>query len=297
MAEFDLERFVSMSKAVDLSDIDWVEARQVGLTDDEHRILRFMNDTESHTILYLRDLLAGHTASDPECMEFMACWVYEETHHGRALERFMREAGRPLDKDRFRKVNKTPTFREELTGVMSRFGARLSPHFAAAHMCWGAINELLAAGSYLALARKTRNSALATLLNKLAKDERKHFSFYFHQSEKRLRAGGWFAERLCHLTIKQFWEPVGIGVGEPFTLEHITSYLFSDDRGREELKAIDETIQKLPGMGWFTMVGDWTDAGRERFRKEFPADWARHRAHDHGPLYDASAPRPAAAIA
>jgi len=25
-----------------------------------------MADTESHTIIYLRDLLAGHTAADPE---------------------------------------------------------------------------------------------------------------------------------------------------------------------------------------------------------------------------------------
>src|SRR5258706_446498 len=63
MAGFDIEKFVSLSKAVDLSDIDWEEAARVGITDDEHRVLRYMSDTEMHTIIYLRDLLAGHTAA------------------------------------------------------------------------------------------------------------------------------------------------------------------------------------------------------------------------------------------
>ena len=280
MAEFDLERFVSLSKAVDLSDIDWAEAAHIGITDEEYRTIRFMADTELHTILYLRDLLAGHSAADSEVTQFMACWVYEETHHGRALERFCSEAGRPMDKDHFYKVNKVPSFREEITGFLSRGGARVTPHFAASHMCWGAINELLANTSYLALARHTKNPQLAKLVSKLARDERKHFAFYFSQAERRLRDGGWKAQKLCYLAIRGFWEPVGIGVGEPNTLEMIISLYFGDEEGRTELKALDTKIAQLPGMEWFDMIVKWTNAGRDRYQTIDAVSYARHRAND-----------------
>ena len=86
---FDIDRFVDLSKAVETSDLDWDYIKRVGITPDEARILRYMADVESHTIIYLRDILSGHTASDPEITQFLACWVYEETHHGRALDRFL----------------------------------------------------------------------------------------------------------------------------------------------------------------------------------------------------------------
>src|SRR3954468_2316000 len=117
MAEFDVERFVSLSKAVDLSDIDWDECARVGITDEEHRVLRYMSDTETHTIIYLRDLLAGHTAADPEVISFLSCWVYEETHHGRALDKIMEAAGRGPAADRYTQVTQKATFREDLTGA------------------------------------------------------------------------------------------------------------------------------------------------------------------------------------
>jgi len=282
MADFNIEKFVELSKKVDLSDIDWGAAAKVGITDDEYRILRYMSDTEIHTIIYLRDLLAGHTAADPECTQFLACWVYEETHHGRALDQFMTACGRQAQSTtaRYQELTSKFSWREELTGALSRFGALMWKDFAAAHMCWGAINELTAAASYMALARRTKNAELAKLVKRLASDERKHYSFYFHQADKRLRAGGPWAERLCRTTVKRFWEPVGIGVGEPRTLEFIASYLFGDDRGHAELKKIDETIAQLPGMGWFTMTGDWQRGGESWFRENRPMDWSQHRLLD-----------------
>jgi hypothetical protein len=279
MAEFDIERFVSLSRKVDLSDVDFDEAARVGISDEDHRVLRYMADTELHTILYLRDLLAGHTKHDAEVTQFMACWVYEETHHGRALDQFMAAVGRG-EASRYERIEARPTFREELTGVLSRFGARMSPHFAAAHMCWGAINELTAAASYLALARRTRNQPLATLVTKLAKDERKHFAFYYSQAERRLRDGGWRARRLCRLVIEAFWKPVGIGVGDPNTLEFISSYLMADARGQAEIRAIDETIRRLPGMEWFHMVGEWVEGALVRYRDLEPDRYEAHRERE-----------------
>lgn len=280
MAGFDIEKFVTLSKAVDLSDIDWEEAARVGITDDEHRVLRYMSDTEMHTIIYLRDLLAGHTAADSEVIQFLACWVYEETHHGRALDRFLAAVGRAPDKDRYNQVTAKFSFREEFTRVLSGAAAVATRHFAAAHMCWGAINELTAAASYTALARKTRNAPLARLVTKLARDERKHFSFYYHQAEKRLHAGGWLAQKLCAFTIRRFWEPVGIGVGEPGTLEMITSYLFGDPESQADFDAVAPVIAKLPGMEWFDLTTRFRVGALEEYAQRAPAEFARHRAAD-----------------
>jgi hypothetical protein len=278
MAEFDIERFVTLSKAVDLSDIDWAEARRVGITDDEYTVIRFMADIEIHTIIYLRDVLAGHTASNPEVTQFMACWVYEETFHGRALDRFLTEIGRP-EPNRFHEIESNYSWREEFTGMLSRGFAFLTPHISAVHMCWGAINELTAAASYLALARRTRNAPLAKLVTKLARDERKHYAFYFSQAEKRLEA--WGARRLCEFSIARFWEPVGVGIGDgAANLALATSMLFGDEQGRQEFAAVDQAIQRLPGMGWFKMLSNYRERALVEFARSNPADFARHREAD-----------------
>ena len=48
-----------------------------------------MQDIETHTIVYLRTILATRAIDDPEVATFLACWFYEETFHGRALARFL----------------------------------------------------------------------------------------------------------------------------------------------------------------------------------------------------------------
>ena len=42
---------------------------------------RSMEDIESHTIIYVRELLATRAIDDPEVATFLACWFYEETFH------------------------------------------------------------------------------------------------------------------------------------------------------------------------------------------------------------------------
>jgi hypothetical protein len=66
-----------------------------------------LQDIESHTIVYLRSLLATRAIDDPEVATFLACWVREEIFHGLALSRFLEAAGirsgrdrRPADKSR-----------------------------------------------------------------------------------------------------------------------------------------------------------------------------------------------------
>ena len=54
-----------------------------------------MQDIESHTIVYERELPKTRAIDDPEVATFLACWLYEETFHGRALRRFLDAAGHP----------------------------------------------------------------------------------------------------------------------------------------------------------------------------------------------------------
>ena len=262
MGKFDIERFVSLSKAVDLSDIDWDEAARVGLTDEEYRILRFLSDTESHTMLYLRDLLSGGGANEPEVMTFLSCWVYEEMHHGRAIDRMMKVCGRAPNA--YGETSAKVNLREVLTGSLSRLAASTSPHFRALHMAWGAINECTAAATYQSLAQRTTNRPLAQLVTKLARDERRHFSFYYHQAHQRLTDGGWAVQRFSAWSLEKFWAPPGSGVGEPESLDLMATYLFGDERGVADIEAVDASIRRLPGLAKFDMVSRWVAEAKRR---------------------------------
>ena len=55
--------------------------------------MHYMMDIETHTVIYLRDLLATRAANDPQVTAFLACWVYEELWHGEAFSDFLRAYG------------------------------------------------------------------------------------------------------------------------------------------------------------------------------------------------------------
>ena len=65
MAGFDVKRFLELAGEVKTDDLDWDACAKAGISPEEARILRYMADTESHTILYMRDLLAGHVPETP----------------------------------------------------------------------------------------------------------------------------------------------------------------------------------------------------------------------------------------
>jgi hypothetical protein len=95
-AAFDIDTYLGRSGALDLSAIEWAEVSRHPVTPETIRTLRYMQDIESHTIVYLRSLLATRAIDDPDVARFLACWVYEETFHGLALERFLAAAGHPI---------------------------------------------------------------------------------------------------------------------------------------------------------------------------------------------------------
>jgi hypothetical protein len=84
------------------------------------------------------------------------------------------------------------------------------PDFCAVHMTWGAINELTTLTGYRRLAARAGHPVLSELLERITRDESRHFFFYYRQAELRLRRPA--VARVARLLVDRFWAPVGSGV-------------------------------------------------------------------------------------
>jgi hypothetical protein len=247
-SSFSIDRFVEQSKPVETRDLDWNEIARIGISADEARVLRYMSGVENHIILSLRDMLVGPTARDAEVTSFMSCWVYEELHHGRAIERVLAVCGHGAA-DATASERRAPTpLAVELETFFAGLLPRLVPHFAALHMAWGALDELLAASAYTQLAAYTRNRELARLLLRMAKDERRHHAFFFSQARRRLQHP--LARLIVEHGLPRLWIPflVGARAGGGDELAFTGWLLYSDRRGEEELMQIDRQMARLPGL-------------------------------------------------
>ena len=254
-ATFDIDAYLARSGALDLTGIDWDAIPRHPVPPEAIRTLHYMQDIESHTIVYLRSLLATRAIDDPDVARFLACWVYEESFHGLALERFLAAAGHP--------VGPRPSPRghegaaQWLEARVTALLSRMWPDFCAVHMTWGAINELTTLTGYRRLAALAGHPVLTELLERITRDEARHFFFYYRQAELRLQHPA--AARVTRFLVDRFWAPVGSGVQPRDELRFMASYLFSDARGRAAARRADETIRKLPGFATVRLLDNWLD--------------------------------------
>ena len=255
---FDLDHYLATSRALDTSDIDWSAAARHPVSDDEVRCLTYMMDIESHTIMYLRDLLNSRAVDDPAISAFLACWVYEEAYHGRAFERFLGAVGIEVAPDRVTAIRQATgtkaVFDLFATFVVSRF----SRHFTAAYLTWGAINELSTHAGYRLLSRRTENPVLRELLRRIMRDESRHFAFYYSEAERRLEDRG--AQRLTAFLLRRFWAPVGTSVKPADDVAFVGRFLFGGEEGAEAVRHVEATIRRLPGLAWFDLLGRATQS-------------------------------------
>ena len=243
MTPVNIDAYAARSRALDLTGIDWDDVPRHPLPPEALRTLRYMQDIETHTIVYLRTLLSTRAMDDPEVATFFACWFYEETFHGRALARFLAAAGHP--------VTPRPRARENLLqwaeARATALVARLWPDFVGVHMTWGAINELTTLIGYQRLSDMAGHPVLTELLARIMRDESKHFSFYYRQAERWLARPG--AARVARFLVDRFWAPVGSRVQPDAEVRFLTRYLMTGQDGRRAARRVDEQIRKLPGFG------------------------------------------------
>jgi hypothetical protein len=255
MPAFDIESYVGRSRAVDMSAIAWGDVPRYPVSPEMIRTLRYMQDVESHTIIYLRSLLATRAVDDPDVATFLACWVYEETFHGLALARFLEAAGSPIGTRTRPRGQETLAKRIEAAGTA--MVSKVWADFCAVHMVWGAINELTTLTGYHRLKTVAGHPVLSDLLETIMRDESRHFFFYYRQAETRLRRPG--AARVARRLVEHFWAPVGSGVRPPGDLEFMARHLFAGDEGRAAARKVDDTIRRLPGFERVPLLEAWMD--------------------------------------
>jgi rubrerythrin len=261
-SEFDLDKYLRASKRVDLSAVEWARIREHSVTTAEARCLTYMMDIETHTVVFLRDLLATRASFDPEVTAFLSCWVYEELWHGEAFSRFLGEAGYrvaptfedvsgddpfPTRVDRNQWVRQKFGTKGYVAHIGTLLGSALFRDFVAVHMTWGAVNELGTLTGYHRIIAKTEHPVLIQLLQAVIKDERRHFAFYRAQARMRL-ARSRQARTITRWALEHLWAPVGTGVRPQAETDFVIHSLFGDADGTVAVKEMEATLGELPGL-------------------------------------------------
>jgi hypothetical protein len=245
--------------------------------------MHYMMDIETHTVIYLRDLLGTRVANDPQITAFLSCWVYEELWHGEAFSDFLRAYGlevpaepklpdgstpMPTRAKRTQRLREQLGVGHQLSLLPTMLGSMLLRDFIALHMTWGAINELTTLTGYHALIRRSEHPVLHQMLKRVIQDERRHFAFYRAQGKARLSRAPRRTRRVVRWVFENFWTPVGAGVKSQEEVDALALHLFGyDDQGREMLREIDRTVSEIPGLEGLTLLEDALDAALERQRR------------------------------
>src|SRR5215211_9049578 len=282
--DFDLDRYLRASEKLDLSELSWDDIPKHPLADGDVMSMHYMLDIETHTVIYLRDLLATRAANDPQITAFLACWAYEELWHGEAFSDFLRAYGIEVPAEPKFPDGSTPMptrakrthglrgdlgVGQQLHLVPTMVGSALFRDFIGLHMTWGAINELTTLTGYHALIRRSEHPVLEQMLRRVIQDERRHFAFYRAQGKARLSRAPRRARRVVRWVFENFWTPVGAGVKSQEEVDALGLYLFGyDDEGREMVREIHATIAEIPGLEGLTLVEDYLDAGLDRVRRK-----------------------------
>ncbi|MEP7339987.1 MAG: acyl-ACP desaturase [Acidobacteriota bacterium] len=244
--EFD--RYISVSAKIETKDIDWEEAKQVGLTEDEKFVLTYFSDIESQTIRYLRTLLQMKIAFKPDVSAFLTTWNYEEFFHGYELANLLSVCGAPLEEGRVEKVKGRARWNEWLEMLFAPLLSKLfSNQFPAVYLSFGAIQEMTTLRGYERLQKMTRNPALRTLCERIAKQERRHFAWYFNHARELLEQSHG-AQALTRKLLQFNWVPVGAGVKTPSEVQRLFSILFAGEPGHNLVNEVDSKIASLPGL-------------------------------------------------
>ncbi len=248
LAPIELERFLTSSTKVPTEDLDWAEARRAGLTPDERTILTYFSDIEGQTIIYTRELLNTKASEDPEIMAFLTMWNYEEFFHGRVLSRILEETGTALGSDRVVQVRRKSLWSENFLAFLSTLFSKLAPDcFITLYMTWGAINELTTLRGYEAIHSMTGNPILQTLCDRIAKQERRHFAWYFNRARERLEKSS-RTQKAVRLLLEKAWSPVGAGVKSDEEVRRLLDLVFPGPRVSEMAEDVDRQISTLPGL-------------------------------------------------
>jgi hypothetical protein len=244
------QRILDRSGLLDVDDLDWDRVGQVELDPKVVRTLIYMRDVEGYTDRDPVGLSAHRTTlSDPLVAEFLQMWRVEEAGHTQALVRYLDRYAARTGEVVPPRPTPPPSVAAPVEKVLGTFGGVVGRTVTAAHMTWGAANEMLTVNGYRLLSSRCGDPVLAEMLARIASQEARHFSFYVLQAEWRLAASG-FARLALRKMLERAWTPVGVGEGykPPADFAFVMGYLSSGDDGERSVERMDDRISGLPGF-------------------------------------------------
>ena len=257
----DIAQHIAVSCRVDVEDLDWELARKVGLTQREIESLQFFADIESQTVYYFLEVAKLQVARDPELLTFLTMWNYEEYFHSHAITRLMTECGVKVDnaQERSTKIRANARFKAKFEDFGQAMMAKFVPQrFVSLWMFWGALQECLTTQAYEEIIRTTPNPVLAEMFRRIAKQERRHFAYYFNQARERLTDNK-RNQKFCRYIVRKFYAPVGGGVKTEAEAARLVAQLFPGDRIFEVMSYIERRMAQLPGMDGLDACTKWAE--------------------------------------
>jgi len=238
---------IRRSARLEIEDIEFVAFKDQPLDPDTLRCLRYMHDVESHTMCYLRDVLATRAHRDPEMTAFLACWSYEEHWHGDAIAKVLEAHGEPSGPARVQSLRQKLPRRDALRPLLFTVTSAVTRHLVAVHMAWGAVNELTTQTGYGRLSAQAEHPVLGEVLRRIMKQEGRHIDFYAMQARQRLAASP-AARRIARGALRRYWEPVGAGVMPDGEVRFLARHLFGSDAGMASARRVDRQVDRIPGL-------------------------------------------------
>jgi len=250
-------RFLAGTRPIDLEGIDWAAIPEYPLSSDVLAVLAYMQDVESHTVIFPRTFFSAAALDDPHVGPFLICWLYEEGMHGRALAKFLECAGHPLPP----RIRERTTVRDRIDRLVTDTMSTLWKDFLALHMTWGAVHECTTIHAYRRLIDQNDHPVLNELLRRIMRDEARHFGFYMWQAENRLARPR--VSRIVRGIMDRLYTPVGASHQPDHLARWVSAYLFGGDDGRSAARQIDRTISRLPGFDSARLLTRWLDRNIE----------------------------------
>lgn len=271
---FEIERYKWSAKRLLLEDIDWDEVPRHHLPSGAIESMLYMMDIETHTVIFLSELLVSKACMDPVITSFLSIWGYEEMYHGEAFVKFLRSYGVQVEDDRPKEVRLQEGFHRASSVMTVLLGSYLLPFFPAIYLTIGATNELTTLTGYQQLIRRSQHPVLTKMVERIIKQERVHYAFYRSQAERLLRESA-IARQAVRWVMTNRFRAVGEGVKSAEDVDQLALFLFDGPEGRQAVRSIDEGIGRLPGLEGVNLLERLLDRAESRFGvpspMEFPA--------------------------